>query len=172
LVDETHANQMELIVIGRDTEFDAGSSSSPVAARSLPAVLAAPAATEQFIPVDATTEDTEGFMVGGLSFEAFASNLRVLDMGPAEAVRPVAIWGPAILVQIDGELASGICTLNGHFRIVSDSHGYRRRWYTTTPLRHGRHVGCGPNHPGRVRISSFAILAGTPNDVRTTGVRW
>jgi hypothetical protein len=93
-----------------------------VAARSLPAVLAASAATEQFIPVDATTEDTEDFMIGGLSFEAFASNLRVLDMGPPEAVRPVAIWGPAILVQIEGELASGICTLNGQLRIVSASH--------------------------------------------------
>jgi hypothetical protein len=92
------------------------------AARSLPAVLAASAATEKFIPVDATTEDTEDFMVGGLSFEAFASNLRVLDMGPQEAVRPVAIWGPAILVQIQGELASGICTFNGQLRIVSASH--------------------------------------------------
>jgi hypothetical protein len=61
-------------------------------------------------------------MVGGLSFEAFASNLRVLDMGPQEAVRPVAIWGPAILVQIQGELASGICTFNGQLRIVSASH--------------------------------------------------
>jgi hypothetical protein len=93
-----------------------------VAARSPGAVLAASAATEQFIPVDATTEDTEDFMVGGLSFEAFASNLRVLDMGPPGAVRPVAIWGPAILVQIEGELASGICTFNGQLRIVSASH--------------------------------------------------
>jgi hypothetical protein len=93
-----------------------------VATRSLPAVLAASAATEQFIPVDATTEDTEDFMVGGLSFDAFASNLGVLDMGPPEAVRPTAIWGPAVLVQIEGELASGICTLNGQLRIVSASH--------------------------------------------------
>jgi hypothetical protein len=92
------------------------------AARSLPAVLAASAATEQFIGVDATTEDAEDFMLGGLSFEAFASNLRVLDMGAPEAVRPVAIWGPAILVQIQGELASGICTFNGQLRIVSASH--------------------------------------------------
>jgi hypothetical protein len=91
-------------------------------ARSVPALLAGSAATEQFIPVDATTEDTEAFMVGGLSFEAFASNLRVLDMGTPEAVRPVAIWGPAILVQIQGELASGVCTFNGQLRIVSASH--------------------------------------------------
>jgi hypothetical protein len=91
-------------------------------ARSVPALLAASAAIDQFIPIDATTEDTEDFMVGGLSFEAFASNLRVLDMGPQEAVRPVAIWGPAILVQIQGELASGICTFNGQLRIVSASH--------------------------------------------------
>jgi hypothetical protein len=91
-------------------------------ARSVPALLAGSAAIEQFIPIDATTVDTEDFMVGGLSFEAFASNLRVLDIGTAEAVRPVAIWGPAILVQIQGELASGICTFNGQLRIVSASH--------------------------------------------------
>jgi hypothetical protein len=91
-------------------------------ARSVPALLCASAGTEQFIGVDATPEDAEAFMVGGLSFEAFASNLRVLDMGPPEAVRPVAIWGPAILVQVQGELASGVCTFNGQLRIVSTSH--------------------------------------------------
>jgi hypothetical protein len=91
-------------------------------ARSLPAVLAASAATEQFIPVDATTEDAEAFMMAGLSFEAFASNLRVLDMGTPEAVRPVAIWGPAILAQVQGELNTGVCTFNGQLRIVSASH--------------------------------------------------
>ena len=90
--------------------------------RSLPAVLAVSAATEQLIPIDATTQDAEDFMVGGLSFEAFASNLRVLDMGPLEAVRPVAIWGPAILLQFQGELNTGICTFNGQLRMVSASH--------------------------------------------------
>src|ERR1700694_2428868 len=50
---------------------------------------------------------------GGLSFETFASNLRVLDMGTAETVRPVAIWGPAILVQAEGGLNGGICTFKG-----------------------------------------------------------
>jgi len=90
--------------------------------RSLPAVLAVSAATEQLIHVDATTQDAEDFMVGGLSFEAFASNLRVLDMGPLEAVRPVAIWGPAILLQFQGELNTGICTFNGQLRMVSASH--------------------------------------------------
>jgi hypothetical protein len=92
------------------------------AARSLPALLAASAATEQFIPVDATTQDAEDFMVGGLSFEAFASNLRVLDMGAPGAVRPVAIWGPAILVQVHGELNTGICTFNGQLRMITASH--------------------------------------------------
>jgi hypothetical protein len=91
-------------------------------ARSLPALLGASAATEQFIPVDATTQDAEAFMTAGLSFEAFASNLRVLDMGPPEAVQPVAIWGPAILVQVRGELCSGICTFNGQLRVVTASH--------------------------------------------------
>jgi hypothetical protein len=101
------------------------------AARSLPALLGASAATEQFIPVDATTEDAEAFLIRGLSFESQASNLGVLEMGPPEAVRPVAIWGPAILVQVQGELNTGICTFNGQLRIVSVSHepfsGYLER---------------------------------------------
>jgi hypothetical protein len=91
-------------------------------ARSLPAVLDASAATEQFIPVDATTEDAQAFMMAGLSFEAFASNLRVLDIGTPEVVRPVAIWGPAILAQVQGELNTGVCTFNGQLRIVCASH--------------------------------------------------
>ncbi|MCW2688036.1 MAG: peptide synthetase [Mycobacterium sp.] len=89
---------------------------------SLPAVLAASAVTEQFIPVDATPDGAEAFMTAGLSFEAFASNLGVLDMGTPEAVRPVAIWGPAILIQIQGELNAGICTFNGQLRMVTASH--------------------------------------------------
>jgi hypothetical protein len=91
-------------------------------ARSVPALLAASAAVEQFIPADATTQDAEDFMVGGLSFEAFASNLGVLDMGPPEAVRPVAIWGPAILIQVQGELNTGVCTFNGQLRMITASH--------------------------------------------------
>jgi hypothetical protein len=92
-------------------------------ARSVPAVLAASAATEQVIPDDATTQDAEDFVVGGLSFEAFASNLSVLDMGTPLVVRPVAIWGPAILGRVQGELSAGICTFNGQLRIVCASHG-------------------------------------------------
>jgi hypothetical protein len=91
-------------------------------ARSVPALLAGPAATEQFIPMDMTTEDAEAFLLAGLSFEAFASNLGVLDKGAPEAVRPVAIWGPAILGQVQGELSAGICTFNGRLRIVTASH--------------------------------------------------
>ena len=90
-------------------------------ARSVPTLLGSSAATEQFIPVDATTEDAEAFMLAGLSFEALATNLGVLDMGTPEAVRPVAIWGP-ILGQVQGELITGICTFNGQLRIVSASH--------------------------------------------------
>jgi hypothetical protein len=92
------------------------------AARSVPALVAASAATEQFIAVDATTQDAEDFMVRTLSFEAFASNLGVLDMGAPGAVRPVAIWGPAILVQLQGELSTGICTFNGQLRMITASH--------------------------------------------------
>jgi hypothetical protein len=91
-------------------------------ARSLPALLATSAAIEQFIPVDATTEDAEAFFAAGLSFEASASNLGVLDMGTPEPVRPVAIWGPALLAQVQGELTTGISTFNGQLRMVSASH--------------------------------------------------
>jgi NRPS condensation-like uncharacterized protein len=91
-------------------------------ARSVPAVLAASAAVEQFIPADATTQDAEDFMVGGLSYEALASNLGVLDMDTSQAVRPVAIWGPAILIQVQGELNTGICTFNGQLRMITASH--------------------------------------------------
>jgi hypothetical protein len=61
-------------------------------------------------------------MVDGLSFEAFASNLGVLDMGAPEAVRPVAVWGPAILNQVQGELSTGVCTFDGQLRMVTASH--------------------------------------------------
>jgi hypothetical protein len=91
-------------------------------ARSVPALLAVSAATEQFIPVDATTADAEAFLLGGLNFEALISNLGVLDMGTPEAVRPVAIWGPTLLVQVEGEVMSGVCTVNGQLRIISISH--------------------------------------------------
>jgi hypothetical protein len=92
------------------------------AARLLPALLAVSAATEQFIPIDATTQDAEDFMVGRLSFEAAASNLRVLDLGAPEEVRPVAIWGPAILNQVHGELSTGICIFNGQLRMITASY--------------------------------------------------
>jgi NRPS condensation-like uncharacterized protein len=91
-------------------------------ARSVPALLSSSAATEQFIPVGASTEDAEAFLLAGLSFEAVASNLGVLDMGPPEAVRPVAIWGPAVLGQLQGELNTGICTFNGQLRMLTASH--------------------------------------------------
>jgi hypothetical protein len=50
-----------------------------------------------------------------------ASNLRVLDLGAPEAVRPVAIWGPAIHAQVHGELNTGTCTFNGQLRVVTAS---------------------------------------------------
>jgi NRPS condensation-like uncharacterized protein len=91
-------------------------------ARTVPALLSSSAATEQFIPLDATTKDAEAFMLAGLSFEALASNLGVLDMGTPATVRPVAIWGPAILGQLQGELITGICTFNGQLRMLAASH--------------------------------------------------
>jgi hypothetical protein len=43
-------------------------------------------------------------------------------MGTPRAVRPVAVWGPAILLQVQGELSAGVCTFNGQLRILSASH--------------------------------------------------
>jgi hypothetical protein len=100
-------------------------------ARSVPALLAGSAAVKQFMPVDVTPDDAEDFMCATIGHEAFASNLRVLDMGTLKAVRPVAAWGPVILNQVQGELCSGICTFDGQLRIVSASHdplpGYLER---------------------------------------------
>lgn len=90
-------------------------------ARSVPALLGASAATEQFIPVDTTAADAEAFLVEGESFDALISNLGVLNMGTPEAVRPVAIWPPAILVQVEDELNTSVCTFNGQLRMVSAS---------------------------------------------------
>jgi hypothetical protein len=91
------------------------------AARLLAGLPAASAATEQYIPVDATTRDAGDFVVDGFSYEAGTSNVRVLDMGAPCAVRPVAIWGPAIHAQVQGELNTGTCTFNGQLRVVTAS---------------------------------------------------
>jgi hypothetical protein len=34
----------------------------------------------------------------------------------------VAIWGPAVLGQLQGELNTGICTFNGQLRMLTASH--------------------------------------------------
>ncbi|MDT5171172.1 MAG: hypothetical protein QOD02_4513, partial [Mycobacterium sp.] len=52
----------------------------------------------------------------------FASNLGVLDMGTPQAVRPLTIWGPAILIQVQGELSAGVCTFDGQLRMITASH--------------------------------------------------
>ncbi|MDT5132375.1 MAG: hypothetical protein QOE41_1686 [Mycobacterium sp.] len=90
-------------------------------ARSLPAVLAGSAAVEQFIPADATTEDAEAFMVAGSALRRSRPTLVSWTWAP-EAVRPVAIWGPAILIHVQGELNTGVCTFNGQLRMVTASH--------------------------------------------------
>jgi hypothetical protein len=89
---------------------------------SVPTLVAGSAATEEFFPINATAKGAEDFLIATHSFEALACNLRVLDMGTPEAVWPLAIWGPAILVHVQGELSSGICTFNGQLRIISASH--------------------------------------------------
>jgi hypothetical protein len=90
--------------------------------RSVPGLLAGSAVLEQFMTVNVTHAEAEAFMVAGLSMEASASNLGVLDLGRPEAVQPVAIWGPAVLVQAAGELSIGVCTFKGQLRMVCVSH--------------------------------------------------
>ena len=34
----------------------------------------------------------------------------------------MSIWGPAILIQVDGELNTGICTFSGQLHFVTASH--------------------------------------------------
>jgi hypothetical protein len=90
--------------------------------RSVPGLLAGSTLLERRMPVDVTGAEAEAFVVAGLSFEASASNLGVLDLGRPQAVRPAAIWGPAALTQVAGELSAGICTFNGQLRMVCASH--------------------------------------------------
>jgi hypothetical protein len=90
--------------------------------RSVSGLLAGSTLLEQLMTVDVTGPEAEALFVAGLSFEAFASNLGVLDLGRPRAVRPIAIWGPAVLTQVAGELGTGICTFDGQLRVVCASH--------------------------------------------------
>jgi hypothetical protein len=90
--------------------------------RSVPGLLAGSTLLEQLMTVDVTGPEAEALLVAGLSCEALASNLGVLDLGVPQAVRPTAIWGPAVLMQVAGELSTGICTFNGQLRMVCASH--------------------------------------------------
>jgi hypothetical protein len=90
--------------------------------RSVPGVLAGSTLLEQLMTVDVTGAEAEALWMAGLSVEAFASNLGVLDLGVPQAVRPTAIWGPAVLMQVAGELSTGICTFSGQLRMVCASH--------------------------------------------------
>jgi hypothetical protein len=71
---------------------------------------------------DVTGPEAEALLVAGLSAEACASNLGVIDLGMPQAIRPTAIWGPAVLMQVAGELSTGICAFGGQLRMVCASH--------------------------------------------------
>ncbi|XVU28924.1 hypothetical protein ACQPZJ_18245 [Actinoplanes sp. CA-054009] len=91
------------------------------AARTPAALAAISAVTEMLIPPHATPDDAVNFILGQ-SFEAFASNLGVIDLDVAGAVRPVAIWGPALLSHVDGEVVTGISTYEGRLRMLTVTH--------------------------------------------------
>jgi len=90
-------------------------------ARSVDGVLTTSAATRQLIPVDATAETAEGFLLGGLSYELMVSNLgiRTVGCGPR---RPTALWGPILMCQVEGECVTGVTTYDGRLRMVACGH--------------------------------------------------
>ncbi|MFD4554572.1 hypothetical protein ACFWP5_09615 [Streptomyces sp. NPDC058469] len=79
-------------------------------ARSTAGVVAASAALEQLVPVNADADTVEAFILGALSYEIVVSNLGILDIHPSGPFRPKAVWGPLLLSQAVGEQISGVVT--------------------------------------------------------------
>ncbi|MFQ6147116.1 condensation domain-containing protein [Streptomyces seoulensis] len=91
-------------------------------ARSAAGVVAVSAATRQYIPVDAGTQEAEQFLVGGLAYEMLISNLGVRDLEDSGPVRPDALWGPVLMCQVAGEFVIGVTTYEGRLRMVGCGH--------------------------------------------------
>lgn len=92
------------------------------AAAAPPAVAVSAAALGHFITPDAGPVTAEHFMNDQLTYEMQISNLRNLKMTESGPLRPTAVWGPMLLLQIDGEANAGVATYDGVLRIVLSGH--------------------------------------------------
>ncbi|MEU6497756.1 condensation domain-containing protein [Streptomyces sp. NPDC046984] len=78
-------------------------------------------AIRHFLPPGADGAVVEEFMNGQLGYEMQVSNIGVLDFPRSGAIHPTAVWGPMLLLNIAGEVNSGITTFGGRLRIVTSS---------------------------------------------------
>ncbi|MGW7674337.1 condensation domain-containing protein [Streptomyces sp. NPDC054775] len=78
-------------------------------------------AIQHFLPPHANSEMVEEFMNSQLAHEIQVSNLGVLDFAHSGPIHPDAIWGPMLLLNITGEINSGITTFEGRLRITTSS---------------------------------------------------
>ncbi|MEU4172894.1 condensation domain-containing protein [Streptomyces sp. NPDC026665] len=86
--------------------------------RSAPAVAVGALAVGHFIAPDVSAANVEQFMNSQLAYEMQVSNLRVVELSDSGALRPTAVWGPMLLLQIDGETNAGVTTYDGKLRLV------------------------------------------------------
>jgi hypothetical protein len=77
---------------------------------------------EQVFPVDIDHATARDFSIATSSRELFISNLGRLEFSETEPIRPVAIWGPITLTQMQGESTIGVATLHGQLRLASASY--------------------------------------------------
>ncbi|RSM88760.1 hypothetical protein DMH25_40850 [Streptomyces sp. WAC 01325] len=88
------------------------------AARSAPAVTIGSMAVGHFIAPDVKATAVEQFMNSQLAYEMQVSNLRVVELSDSGALRPTAVWGPMLLLQINGETNVGVTTYAGRLRLT------------------------------------------------------
>jgi hypothetical protein len=90
-------------------------------ARSAAGVVAGSTAVQQYVGIDADIDTAVDFL-GVLAFNLAVSNVKVFELPPDHARRPVAVWGPTLLCQIRGETMIGVTTYEGRLRMVHVSH--------------------------------------------------
>jgi hypothetical protein len=73
-------------------------------------------------PVDIDHTTARDFSIATSSRELFISNLGRLEFPETGPIRPVAIWGPITLTQMQGESTIGVATLHGQLRLASASY--------------------------------------------------
>jgi hypothetical protein len=77
---------------------------------------------EQVFLVDIDHTTAREFSIATSSRELFISNLGRLEFLETGPIRPVAIWGPITLTQMQGESTIGVATLHGQLRLASASY--------------------------------------------------